>query len=305
MSLPLWFYLLLFVYCEAAHQEHFAAASGGIINSFHIYHRLDEEIHLPLNKTSILSLPLDVRMQFAEFLQKQDMHSFIRSCKSNLDSCRLYIHSLISIKFAYLLNHNRSKVSIKHLLNIPLVDSITINPIAMTFYFNRTSSRYIGIDSKTGNGFISFWIKRVDIKQYHWKIITILFNKTGVDFFYLSDSSRRSSLISPMRLEPLNGNSSSYYRLKAINQIVLNGTVTETPDIFGHVAMWCLNDQWESRMFWPRMRAKFYWIFNIRTNCRSKARTAAIIFIMMLVVVFWLGSILILLQIAFHVRILY
>ena len=206
--------------------------------------------------TSILSLPMDLRLSIIGYLRMKDMHSLIRTCKSNLYSCKQYIHSLLSIKFKYLLNQNKGKIKIKHLMNIPLVDSIIVNPLFLPIYIgvtNRTSAKYFGIDNKTGNGFISFWIRRIEIKRRPWRIITFVFNQTGIDCIYLSDSSRRLSFFSPIKLRPLNENGSSYYRLKVINELVSTGEKGMMCDD----VLWHFNYHWESCLFWPRIRAKF------------------------------------------------
>ena len=203
---------------------------------------------------SILSLPFDLSISINGYLEREDMRSLARCCKLNLDSCKRYIRNLVSIKFDYLLNHNESRIKMKHLLNIPFIDSITRNPLLMPIYIsssNRTSSKYIGIDSKTDNAFLSFWMKRINIEHHQWRIITFVFNETHIERIYLTDSSDHASIISPPTVEPF---ASTANQVKVINEILLNGKID---GLEGQRALWCSHDMWESFMFWSRIRVKF------------------------------------------------
>ena len=309
MSLISWsLHLLLLLRCCAEHYDQDRTLES-------IYHRLgdvqyqDQKSlnHAPIaNVTFIPSLPVDIWLIVYGHLHKKDMHSLIRSCKFHLHSCRRFIHSLLSVKFKSLLNQNDRKIKIKHLLNIPLVDSIVVSSVSFPFWFggNNRSSKYIGIDKKSGNGFISFWLKRVDINVHQWKIITILFNQTGVDGVYLSDSSRWTYLTVATKLRPLYDNTSITDRSRAIEQILLNGKIR-------YIAFWCLNDQWESCMFWPRIRGKFQFAprckcyANCNASTKRKLRNAAIAFAVLCIVPFWAVLCLVVAQHFFHIKILY
>ena len=237
-----------------------------MVNGLFNYHRLDDvtyQEHLSSNKahnsTSILLLPPDVSMLINGYFSIRSIHSLIRTCRFYLYSCKQYIRNLLSNKFTYLLTQNESKVTIKQLLNIPIVDAIIVNAGILPIFFvkgtrSKKSSKYIGIDSMTGNGFISFWMRRVDINRHQTKIITVLFNATGIACIFLSDSSRKSFLYHSIKLNPLSDNESVADRLGTIISMLVNG---ETRGISRDYALWCLNDQWESCMFWPNLRAKF------------------------------------------------
>ena len=257
------------------------------------------------NETLILSLPLDIRLIIYEHLQIKDMHSLIRSCKFYLHSCNRYIRSLLCIKFKYLLSQNKGKVKIKHLINIPFVDSIIVDSVNFPRWFGKNngskipSSKYIGVDRKSGNAFISFLMKRVDINLHEWKIITVLFNETGIDGIYLSDSSGWSYLTVARKLRPLNDNASIADRSRAVEQILLNGKI-QCDDL------WCLDDQWESCMLWPRVRANFR---NIRVKAqaafRQKLESAAVVSLILIALIFWVALILALFQYMFNVKVMH
>ena len=186
---------------------------------------------------SMRGLPFDIRSSMTQYLEREDMKSLIRSSKSNSYSCRQYINKLLSLKFAYLLHHNESKINIKHLMNIPLIDSITINSTKMPFYFvkrneSEMSSQYIGIDKISGNGFISFWMKRVQPQLHRWKIITILFNETDGPRVYTTDTSYRSTLKNPLKCR---------CNVAALNHLMLMGKMK---GILEDRGTWFLNHKW-------------------------------------------------------------
>ena len=134
-------FVLSFISC-LSEDCHFDPESTEMLNAIIVHHK-DVEVYQreqgPLNQAcnpaSLLSLPLDLRMKLTEHLQREDIRSLARSCKLNLASCRQFAHRLLSIKFDYLLNHNESRITINHLLNIPFVDSITPHPLLMASYF--------------------------------------------------------------------------------------------------------------------------------------------------------------------------
>ena len=205
-------------------------------------------------------LPLDPRVSILQYLHKCDIHSLMRTSKNNRDSCKQYVRNLLSIKFDYLLTHNESEITLKHLLNIPFVSSIAMNASSMPFYFAKKrndstkSSKYIGIDSKTNNGFISFWLKRIKISDPQCNIITIVFNATNIHCIYWSDTSDISSLHDPIYIYSLERTQSSNSKdINGINAIMLNGKIR---DVWDDGVMWCLNDQWKSSMFWPKIKDK-------------------------------------------------
>ena len=135
------------------------------------------------------SLSLDMRVSIIEYLPTKSINSLMRTNQNNLYSCNQYIYRLLSHKFSYLLNVSNA-INIKHLLSIPFVDSIKINVSRMPFYFgksNGTSAKYIGLDTKTNNAFISFYLKKVYTEPFRrWKIISFVFNETSIESIYLS-----------------------------------------------------------------------------------------------------------------------
>ena len=206
------------------------------------------------NHTYLLILPVDIRMLIIGYLQKKDIHSLVRSCKSNLDACKQWIYNLISTKFDYLLRHNCSTINIKHLLNVPFVDPIAMNVCDMALYFQTshnksiTSSKYIGIDANTSHAFLSFWMKKMLIDDPQSDIITVVFNKTSVDYFHFSDPCVRE--INAVQFCLLGNNNLD---ISEINSVLLTGKIIDT---FSDGAVWCLNDKWESHMLWPRIKAE-------------------------------------------------
>ena len=225
------FFLLYSVCCFNEHRR-YDPESVEMLNVARAHYKNAEEYQdrAPLNQadylTSMLSLPLDLRMKLTEFLVREDMRSLARSCKLNLDSCRQYIHTLISAKFDYLLNHNDSKITIKHLLNIPFVDTIKFNPLLMPSYFGklriaRTSSKYVGIDGKTGNGFLSFWLKRVDNKRREWIILTFVFNSSSIERIIFTDA-QRTALINDMNIFKETF-ANDIAAIEFLNAVLLNG----------------------------------------------------------------------------------
>ena len=264
-----------------------AAESTVTPNAFHTYHRLNDERNQnqAFNLTSTLPLPLDLRTEIAEFLQRKDIHSFARSCKLNLYSCRQYIRRLLLIKFQFLLNHNHSKINIKHLLNIPLVDSITMNPLLMPFYFgivnrSRASSKYIGVDGKTGNGFISFWMKRVHIKLQPWIILTFLFNSSSIECIILSDASR-SALINDINSFKLLSFSIDIAAIEFLQTVLLHGKIDGI--VGDEESTWCLYAEWDSCMFWVRVREK------LKNPCPTpQQRRSWLLLCLICSLVFWL-----------------
>ena len=209
------------------------------------------------NSDSILLLPLDVRVSMNGYLERGDIHSWMRTSRDNLNSCQQYVRNLISIKFDYLLNHNDSGVTLKHLLEIPFIDPISTNASNIVIYFrpsNRTSSKYIGIDSVSGNAFISFWIKKVHLSHHQWKIITFIFNETGIDCIYCSDTSQIFTLKKPIKINSIKFKQSDLNDIRAINALLLNKKIGS---ILGEDDTWCLNEHWFDAMIWPRIKGKF------------------------------------------------
>ena len=251
-------------------------------------------VFTPDNTAAILSLPFVLSVSINGYLKKKDIHSWMRSCKSNLDSCQHYIRNLLSIKFDYLLSHNDSKIQIEHLLNIPLVDSIVANPLFMPVYIgtaSRSSSKYIGIDRMSGNGFISFWMKRIDIEHHPWRIITFVFNATQIDPIYLSDSSDHPSILTPLSLRPSH---SMANQIKVINEILFTGKID---GVAGQCALWCLHDQWESFMFWPRIRAKHQSALRYLLSIIGCKRQTEMISVIVFATLFWIVVLLVVIQV--------
>ena len=224
---------------------------------------------------SMQSIPLDIRSSITQFLDRNDFYTLIRTCKSNLYTCRHYIRRLLSLKFAYLLHHNESKINIKHLMKIPLIDSITMNATNMPSYFAKTnesgiSSKYIGIDRISGYGFISFWMKRVQPQFHRWKIITIVFNETDIHCIYMMDTSYRLTLKNSLKCR---------CNVAAINHLILIGKMK---GILEDRGTWCLNHKWNECMFWIRVRGIFTTAFRLEnnsTNCLIVAFVLTAIFI--------------------------
>ena len=213
-----------------------------------------ENIH---NTDAMQLLSSDIRVSITIYLERRDIHSFMRTSKNNLDSCKQYVHDFVTGKFRYLLNHNESKITIKHLLKIPFVDPISINSWTISFYFrpfNRTSSKYIGIDNVSGNAFISFWIKKVHLSHHQWKIITFIFNGTGIDCIYCSDTSQIFTLKKSIKINSIKYKQSDLNDIKAINALLLNKKISS---ILGEDDTWCLNEHWFDAMIWPRIKGKF------------------------------------------------
>ena len=272
----------VFLLSLCSHSEHQLQVleSAQAPNVFHIYHRLNGEYRYqdqtPFNQahnfTSLLLLPFDLRMKLTEFLQRSEKHSFLRTCKSNLNSCRLYIHRLISTKFQYLLSLRHSRINVNHLLSIPLIDTITINPMSMAIYFGLLntscmSSKFIGIDKITGNAFLSFRMKRVAVFRQPWRIITFVFNATGIVCIYLSDTLTLASLTDPyMKLDFTLSDETA-----GIETVLLKGKISGMVD--GERDVWCLFDQWESNMFWVRVRS----IFECPCKTRGQRRNCLLV----------------------------
>merc|ERR1712228_560906 len=184
--------------------------------------------------SSLESLSMDMRVSIIEYLSARNINSLMRTNQNNLYSCKQYIHRLLSHKFSYLLNVSNA-INIKHLLRIPLVDSIKMNVSRIPFYFgqnNETSSKYIGLDIGTNNAFISFCLLKVQIKR-QLRILTFVFNETNLESIYLHS----------FKIDSLNYKNSDLNDIKAINKLLLNGKIKS---ILGDSGTWCLNDQWMS-----------------------------------------------------------
>ena len=214
---------------------------------------------------SLQAIPFVLQTSIIGYLQRNDMHSFIRCCKNNLRLCTQYIHDLLSIKFKYLLEYtaNSNRMDIYHLMSIPFVDSITYQPMSMPNYFgSNMSANYIGIDARTGNAFISFWLRKAQIKPDHWRVVTVVFNKSNIDCMFLSDTSHITTFIRPLKI------CSMYYRhgsdIRAINALYFTGSISS---IFGDKDTWFLNDRWEAYMFWIKGKKEF----NLRHRVRRKS----------------------------------
>ena len=220
------------------------------------HHHHDDFFDHPVNTTSILSLSMDLSLSICAHLERKGIRSLMRSCKFFLISCREFFHRVLLDKFVYLLKHNESKINIKHLLKTPLVDSIIMNASVMSLYFGKRnasimSSKYIGIDSETGNGFISFWIKKVQIGLHQCRIITVLFNQTNIYRIFITDTFHSLSFLHPLGSYSLHYNSSELNDIKAINILMLAGYIKR---ILRNPDTWCLYEQWESGIFWLRVR---------------------------------------------------
>ena len=178
----------------------------------------------------------------------------IRSCEP------INIRKLIFVKFSYLLNHKNSTVDIKRLMDIPFVEPIIMNASYLPFYFGNIqnkslkTSKYIGIDAMTNHGFISFWMKKVQINYQECKIITIVFNKTNIHCLYFSDSSDLLTLKYPRQLYSFDNAPRDADDVRAINELLLNGKIR---GLSNDEAIWCLNELWQSCMFWPNLKVAF------------------------------------------------
>ena len=200
-------------------------------------------------------VPMEIRILFIEHLCKTDIHSFMRSCKLNSCACKQYICYLLSSKFRYLLNHECSIVAIRHLMNIPFVEPMTMNAGEMAKYFEKRTndSKCIGIDSVTGNGFLSFWMKKICMDDPQSSIITIGFNDSSIQYIYFSDPSDPSYFRNLLMMHPNRDQAAN--DMEVISEIILNGKVCDKNG--GDGSIWCLNKQWDVCMFWPRIRYTF------------------------------------------------
>lgn len=216
------------------------------------YYHCDINALINQAPSSMQNLSMDVRQSIIEYLQKNDIHSFMRTNKNNLQCCKQYMFKLTSIAFNYFLTHKSTTIEIKHLMDIPFVSSITINTTAMIFYFvnlkngskKSASSKYIGLDADTNNAFISFRVKKIEVDAHESKTITIVFNETNIHCIYFSDSSEMYSF--QLRNDPCDSNN-----IKAINSLLLTGRVNI---LSNDNASWCLNELWEAHMFWPKIK---------------------------------------------------
>ena len=108
---------------------------------------------------------------------------------------------------------------------------------------NATSSKYIGLVNGTNNAFISFWLQKVEIKRQS-RIITFVFNETGIDSIYVSQRPFGYLLFfESHKLHSLKYHNST--DMNAISHLLLNGNITR---ILGDLdpSTWCVKDQWES-----------------------------------------------------------
>ena len=216
--------------------------------------------------SSYQHLPLDIIVSINGFLKRKDIHSLMRSNQKNLHFCQQYIRRVLFDKFDYLLNHNESKINIKHLLNIPFVNPIIMNASYMPFYFGRrnrtvrsrsTSSMYIGIDRNTNYGFISFWLKKISCEYEiypQFKIITVVFNATNIHCIYITHAHDLFSFKHPIKAHSLLNETSDADDIKAINDLLRAGKIRCLSD---DNATWCLNQMWHSCMFWLRIKDAF------------------------------------------------
>ena len=207
-------------------------------------------------RTNILEqISVDLKMAILEFLPRNALYSLMRCNQNNLYFCNAFIRQLISIKFAHLLNHRDSEINLNHLLQIPFVEPITMNTSDMSLYFgnrqNETSSKYIGLDAVTKNGFIAFWMKTIEIKP-QCDIIAIVFNHTAVHSIYSSDPFDLFPLNNSLLALPINDSCESSI-IRTINTVLLTGKVTDVSDVG---IVWCLNDQYKECIFWPRIKEK-------------------------------------------------
>ena len=223
------------------------------------------------------SLPLDLRVSVIKYLQTSDIRALMRSCKSNLYSCNVFINALLSEKFSYLLKAS-DVIKLDHLLQIPLVNSIKSNASSMIFKFdedmrrgivNQTDespSAYIGIDNVTTNAFITFWLQKMETDSGRTLVITIVFNETNIESIYVS----QQIIVWPLeylffgrafKVKSLFYKNSSLSDVKAIEDLMLNGKIDSILNVSYE---WCLRDRWTSFMEEKKDRLKFpfrKWIF--------------------------------------------
>ena len=192
--------------------------------------------------TETNKLPLDPLFSIIRYLLTNDIHSLMRSCKFYFSLCIQYIHQLLSVKFHHLLTEN-DLICIQDLMKIPLIDSIKLKAPRLLFYLgkNRTSSIYIGLVTNTNNAFISFWIQTIEIKQRS-RIITFVFNETGIDSIYMSSQRLTGPFYYYSRSHRIaSATSDSNYFIEAIGELLLSGQTNYIPRYPG---TWCLNDKW-------------------------------------------------------------
>ena len=194
-------------------------------------------------------IPLDPTFKMMEYLLPRDFQSLMRSCKNNHRLCTLYIHQFLSNKFRYLLANNPS-ITVEHLMKIPFISTIKINLGMIPFYFgrqNKTNSIYIGLDVRTQNAFISFWIQKVQIKRAS-RFMTFVFNETGLHSIYMSQQfAYFSYALKSVKSASINFKKSDKNDIKAISELLLNEKIS---DILGDpTGTWCFKHRWDSFMF--------------------------------------------------------
>ena len=279
----LWYFNVVFCVRRAsiavAIDDHAIAASTNLLQdhdeSYDSYH---QNIMNDTKASITLLLPMEITESIAGYLEIMDLRALMRSCKCNLLSCKQYIRTLLSRKFHYFLTGNRL-VNIDGLLQIPLINSISINASDMAFYFansRKMTSKYIGIDAITDNAFISFWLQSISIPISQWKVVTVIFNHTNIECIYVSDS---SSFRYPWKTSSFK---SDLTDIQIFNNIIISGKISS---ILGDNQMYCLYEQWEACMFWPRIRAKIKWNYNT-INKRKCCVWGCPIFLVLFLLVF-------------------
>ena len=244
----------------------------------------DRSGHAHNDNSKLMSLPFDCRLSIVGYLNRKNMHSFIRSCKENSLLCKEYIHRLICSKFDYLLKHDCCTIDIQHLLNTPLVDSICMNASDMVTYFqskkrnkSSTSSKYMGIDRNTSNAFLSFWMKEVNVHHPESDIITIVFNASNIHFVHFAEPFARVNSIQVYIYGSEYMDVKTLTLIKGVSSILKAGKLRdEAPD--NH--MWCLIDQLESCMVWPRFKESLMQTIHPNT-------TLSIVYCLVIVLVLW------------------
>ena len=244
--------LLLVLYFYSTLCSHDPSQTTWLTSLLSDYHHHQIDIHESSannTSTSTYDLSSDLWTLIIGHLHRSDIRSLLRSSHHNMHCCKHFIRNLLGMKLSYLLSHKSSDIQMNHLLNIPLVSSISMHASDMPNYFKsgHGQSMFLGIDCATGNGFISFWMKQIAVIDPGYFIISILFNETGIHCLYLSKSMYPMSLLYPVQMHQINTSSNSR-DMKTISTILLKGMITD------NYATWCLTAKWESCMFWPKIK---------------------------------------------------
>ena len=204
------------------------------------------------------SIPLELKEAIIQYVHIDDIHSLLQTCRSYSILCKRHIRGLLSRKFRYLLKDNNA-INIDHLMQLPMVYSTSAYASKMHIFFNKDrrnkKSIYIGIDSISGNAFISFWIQSVQIHNQECKIITIVFNETNIHRIYVSETMSPLSFLYPTRFSSLYYKQSYSNNIEAMNTLILTGKISS---ILGETACFCLKDKWDSCAFWLKIREQVW-----------------------------------------------